>query len=79
MPPVKMYWYDAMRDEQPKFSNAPQGEILGDLPDNRVGRADQGIKPKERQIIGEVFTEQFFSPKQMQPKRTAAPRPKTQK
>jgi hypothetical protein len=67
MPPVKIFWYDAMRDEQPNFPNAPKDQILGDLPYNRVGRADSGVKPRERQIIGEVFTDQFFSPKEMPP------------
>jgi hypothetical protein len=70
MPPVKIFWYDAMRDAQPDFAGAPQGQILGDLPDNRVGSSDRGLKPKERQIIGEVFTEQFFSPKASSPEHT---------
>lgn len=65
MPPVKIFWYDARREEQPDFPNAPKDQILGDLPMNRVGDADSNVKPKERQIIGEVFTEQFFSPKEM--------------
>ena len=63
MPPVKIFWYDAMREDQPNFPNAPAGEILGDLPDNRVSSLNDGLKPHERQIIGEVFTDQFFSPK----------------
>lgn len=63
MPPVKVFWYDARREEQPDFAGAPKGQILGDLPTNRVGDADSAVKPKERQIIGEVFTEQFFTPK----------------
>jgi hypothetical protein len=63
MPPVKIFWYDAMRDPQPNFPGAPTREILGDLPNNRVGSSDRGLKPRERQIIGQVFTEQFFSPK----------------
>ena len=67
MPPVKIFWYDAMRDEQPNFANAPKDQILGDLPDNRVGKARGDEKPRERQIIGEVFTDQFFTPKEMPP------------
>ena len=63
MPPVKIFWYDAMREDQPNIPNAPAGEILGDLPDNRVSSLNDGLKPHERQIIGEVFTDQFFSPK----------------
>ncbi len=75
MPPVKIYWYDAMREEVPNFPKAPQGQILGDLPDNRVGDARSEIKPKERQIIGEVFTEQFFTPKEAPPSRDESPDP----
>jgi predicted dehydrogenase len=68
MPPVKIFWYDAKREEQPDFPNAPKDQILGDLPDNRIGDADSPAKPKERQIIGEVFTDQFFSPKELPPR-----------
>ena len=74
MPPVKIFWYDAMRDDQPTFPNAPKDQILGDLPDNRVGRVESDTKPRERQIIGEVFTDQFFSPKEMPP-----PKPRREK
>lgn len=76
MPPVKVFWYDAMRGEQPTFPNAPHDEILGDLPRNRQGSTDTGLKPKERQIQGGVFTEQFFNPK---PEPPARPRPKPTK
>ncbi|MBV9406151.1 MAG: Gfo/Idh/MocA family oxidoreductase [Acidobacteriaceae bacterium] len=62
MPPVKIFWYDAMRTQEPTFPNAPQGEILGDLPRTRRGPADPAIEPKEHQIQGGVFTQQFFSP-----------------
>jgi hypothetical protein len=65
MPPVKIFWYDAMRDEQPSFEGAPKDEILGDLPRNRVNRDLATLKPKERQIQGGVFTEDFFTPKEM--------------
>jgi hypothetical protein len=68
MPPVKIFWYDAMRDEQPNFPNAPKDQILGDLPENRVGNAEPDVKPREHQIIGEVFTQQFFNPKELPPK-----------
>ena len=77
MPPVKIFWYDAMRGEQPTFPNVPQGEILGDLPRNRVGDAMPPFKPKERQIQGGVFTEQFFDPKPETP-RTASTAPAKQ-
>jgi predicted dehydrogenase len=67
MPPVKIFWYDAMRDPQPHFSGAPQNEILGDLPRNRVGKANPDVHPRERQIIGGVFTQQFFHPVELPP------------
>ncbi len=63
MPPVKIFWYDAMRDPQPDFPNAPKDQILGDLPQSRVDSAESDVQPRERQIIGEVFTEKFFTPK----------------
>ena len=31
MPPVKLYWYDGLK-EQPKIEGVPEGEYLGDLP-----------------------------------------------
>jgi predicted dehydrogenase len=76
MPPVKIFWYDAMRGEQPTFANAPQTEILGDLPRSRVGDSSPQMKPKERQIQGGVFTEDFFNPKPVTP---PAPRPASTK
>ncbi len=84
MPPVKIFWYDAMREEQPTFPNAPQGEILGDLPRNRVGNAMSALEPRERQIQGGVFTEQFFTPTpepppQPRPQQTAPVDPREQK
>lgn len=69
MPPVNVYWYDAMRGEMPDFANAPKGEILGDVPRTRTGSADPQLQPKERQIIGDVFTDQFFNPKPEQPRK----------
>ena len=47
----------------PTFPGAPHGEVLGDLPRNRLGEVASGLQPKERQIIGGVFTEQFFNSK----------------
>jgi hypothetical protein len=67
MPPVKIFWYDAMREPQPTFPGAPQGEILGDLPRNRASRPISNLQPKERQIIGGVFTDQFFNPVELPP------------
>ncbi len=72
MPPVTIFWYDAKLEDQPDFSNAPKDQILGDLPDNRIGSAESAVRPKEHQIIGDVFTSQFFSPKEM-PKETGRP------
>ncbi len=63
MPPVKIFWYDAMREDQPTFPGAPKDEILGDLPRSRRGTSMSSMKPKERQIQGGVFTEEFFDPK----------------
>lgn len=76
MPPVNIYWYDAMRSEQPTFSGAPSGEILGDLPRNRHGRTVCDLQPRERQIIGGVFTEQFFNPPPAEAPTTPRPQPK---
>ncbi|MBV9083108.1 MAG: Gfo/Idh/MocA family oxidoreductase [Acidobacteriaceae bacterium] len=63
MPPVKIFWYDGMREEQPTFAVAPKTEILGDLPRSRQGSALPAVQPKELQIQGGVFTDQFFTPK----------------
>lgn len=70
MPPVKIFWYDAMRGEQPTIPNAPADQILGDLPRTRQGDANPQVEPKEHQIQGAVFTEQFFTPKPEVPRRT---------
>ena len=44
-------------------------QILGDLPEEpHRQRTESNVKPKERQIIGEVFTEQFFTPRPQQPR-----------
>jgi hypothetical protein len=77
MPPVKIFWYDAMREEQPTFSGAPQGEILGDLPRNREAREKSNLRPRERQIQGGVFTDDFFTPAP-EPARTSRPAPPPQ-
>ncbi len=64
MPPVKIFWYDAMREDQPTFPGAPKEDILGDLPRNRRGSVAPNVTPHERQIQGGVFTvEDFFNPK----------------
>ncbi len=74
MPAVKIFWYDAMRSDQPTFPGAPQDEILGDLPRNRRTQAAFEGKPKEHQIQGGVFTDDFFTPKDVPP---PAPRPQS--
>jgi predicted dehydrogenase len=75
MPPVKIFWYDAMREDQPTFPDAPQGQILGDLPRNRRPLQQSPFNPKERQIQGGVFTDEFFTPRDLPPPtpRSAAP------
>jgi hypothetical protein len=72
MPPVKIFWYDAMREDQPTFPGAPQNEILGDLPRNRQPQMQSPFKPKEKQIQGGVFTDEFFTPRELPPPK---PRP----
>jgi hypothetical protein len=66
MPAVKIFWYDAMK-EQPDIPGVPKGEILGDLP--RRGQRGQGqaqgqrpAQPaQDRSVIGQVFNaKQFF-------------------
>jgi predicted dehydrogenase len=73
MPPVKIFWYDAKREDQPDLPDAPKDQILGDLSDNRVGSAESNVRPPEHQIIGDVFTEQFFSPKPTPPEEPRQP------
>ncbi len=61
MPPVKVFWYDAMM-EQPDIQGVPAGEILGDLPRERRGALRESVSPREGQPVGGVFTDAFFSP-----------------
>jgi hypothetical protein len=77
MPPVKIFWYDAMRGEQPTFTSAPQNEILGDLPRTRTSSMLSSLKPKERQIQGGVFTDEFFTPREETPRPAPAASTKT--
>ena len=44
MPAVKIFWYDAMREDQPTFEGAPHDEILGDLPRNRAGSTESHLE-----------------------------------
>lgn len=78
MPPVKIFWYDAMREEQPDFPGAPHDQILGDLPRNRRPRETSSLTPKERQIIGGVFTDEFFTPTEPPPSRRASKPPSSE-
>jgi predicted dehydrogenase len=74
MPPVTIYWYDAMMNA-PKIPGVPDGEILGDLPRDRQPpeRLMPNAQPQERQIVGGVFTDAFFTPHPV----PAPPPPKT--
>jgi predicted dehydrogenase len=73
MGPVKIFWYDAMREDQPTFAGAPQNEILGDLPRGRQPNSAPKMKPAERQIQGGVFTDDFFDMKAPDAVRAQAP------
>src|SRR5439155_12839444 len=57
------FWYDGM-EEQPEIPGVPAGEILGDLPRRRPagqGQGRQGQAQRESQIIGQVFSQSYFS------------------
>jgi predicted dehydrogenase len=73
MPPVTIYWYDAMMTPPPVSGIAP-GEILGDLPRDRQPPYPlmPNAEPRERQIIGGVFTDAALTPHPLPP----APEPK---
>jgi len=36
MPPVTLFWYDGMK-ENPKIEGVPEGELIGDIPNPRIG------------------------------------------
>ncbi len=74
MPAVKIFWYDAMRDEVPNFPGVPSDQILGDLPRNRIAPRPAKQPLQERQIQGGVFTDAFFNPVEQPPR---PPRPQT--
>lgn len=75
MPPVKIFWYDGMKD-QPDIPGVPKGEILGDLPKNRRGALDQDPNAKRiPEIQGGVFTDAFFEPGPASAVQEEAPRP----
>ena len=58
MPPVKIFWYDGMK-EQPDIPGVPKGEILGDLP-RTPGNSTTRMEPRESQIQGHVFSDQLL-------------------
>jgi hypothetical protein len=61
MPPVKLFWYDGLK-ETPKVPGIPDGELLGDLPDQRSPR--QGARPPGprpfKGFVGDVFDLEKF-------------------
>ena len=80
MPPVRIFWYDGLK-EQPDVPGVPAGEILGDLPRRRPATppppqaAGQRQPPRETQVIGQVFSQDYFSmPAEAPPEQ---PRPQT--
>ncbi len=61
MPPVKIFWYDGMK-EQPEIAGVPPGEILGDLPRHRpAGQPPRQGEQRDSQIIGGVFSQSYFT------------------
>lgn len=75
MPPVKIFWYDGLK-EQPDIPGVPKGEILGDLPRQHREAPRPGVEPRESQIIGGVFTDEFFSsPPEEPPAAQETPQP----
>lgn len=64
-PPVKVYWYSAMKGA-PSIPGVPKDAILGDLPPSRQSQHSvmPDVEPRERQIIGGVFDAQaYFHPR----------------
>ncbi len=65
MPPVKIFWYDGLK-EQPEIAGVPKDAILGDLPRRRAAGQGQGQRPqgggapRESQVIGQVFSQDYF-------------------
>ena len=71
MPAVKIFWHDGMI-EQPEIEGVPKGETLGDLPRVRQAQGQRrGQSARESQIIGQVFSQSYFSA----PPPTEAPPP----
>ncbi len=76
-PPVKVYWYDA-RMKPPQIPGVPNDAILGDLPRARQAehRIEPNVEPRERQIIGGVFTDEaYFHPHAIPPRPRPKPKP----
>jgi Oxidoreductase family, C-terminal alpha/beta domain len=64
MPPVKVFWYDGMK-QQPQLPGVPAGEFLGDLPRRRPAASppaagQRPAQPRETQVIGGVFPQSWF-------------------
>src|SRR5262249_55534695 len=62
MPPVKLYWYDGMK-QTPQIEGAPAGQLLGDLPGRRVRRpGENGTAPPPQPsgFVGRVFHWETF-------------------
>jgi hypothetical protein len=84
MPPVKIFWHDGLL-EQPKIDGVPESEQLGDMPMRRRPGQGQGqgqgggqrqMQQREGQVIGRVFTQDYFDPPPADtpaPAQTAAP------
>src|SRR6266851_9804716 len=67
MPPVKLFWYDGLKDT-PRIPGVPEGELLGDLPGIRRrqgqsgGQAAQRPRPERASsgFVGRVFDWESF-------------------
>ena len=75
MPPVKIFWHDGL-SEQPDIPGVPKSEILGDLPRRHVPGQQRNHAPRPAQIVGEVFTQDYFDAPPPPPRtQSAAPLP----
>jgi hypothetical protein len=83
MPPVKLFWYDGMKDT-PKIPGVPEGELLGDLPRRPRQRAQtqgqgapgpQGppqLRPQTG-FVGRVFNWETFEKERNDPEAVVPP------
>ena len=89
MPPVKVFWYDGMK-EQPKIPGVPEGEYIGDMPrpstpqgqggrgpnggrGQGAGRAGQRPPGAPRENTNQVFTWEMIEALRENPPRTTSP------